>query len=102
MAYGLCGKIVATPGAGDALAGHLLDAANALSDVDSCSLYLVSRDPGNPDAVWVTEVWDDAEAHAASLQLDAVQQLIARARPVIAAMGERFELEPVGGKGFAA
>lgn len=46
------------------------------------------------------EVWQDVEEHRASLELDAVQQLIARARPIIAAMGERFELEPIGGKGL--
>ena len=101
MAYGLCGKIVATPGQGGALAAHLLDAAAALSDVPGCHLYLVSRDTGDDDAVWVIEVWDDAEAHRASLELDAVQQLISHARPIIASMGERFELEPLGGKGLS-
>jgi hypothetical protein len=40
------------------------------------------------------------EAHQASLQLSAVQQLISQARPVLAAMGERFEFQPVGGKGL--
>lgn len=98
--YGLCGKIVANPGHGGTLAGHLLDAAAALENVDGCRLYVVSRDPGDADAVWVVEVWDSAEAHQASLQLEAVQNLIARARPVIAAMGQRIELEPIGGKGL--
>lgn len=98
--YGLCGKIVATPGQGDVLAGHLLEAAAALEDVPGCRLYMVSRDPADAEAVWVVEVWQDVEAHRASLELEAVQQLIARARPIIAAMGERFELEPIGGKGL--
>lgn len=98
--YGLCGKIVALPGNGDALAGHLLDAAAALDAVPGCQLYVVSRDPGDADAVWVMEVWESVEAHQGSLELEAVQQLIARARPVIATMGERFELHPIGGKGL--
>lgn len=67
----------------------------------SCQLYVVSRDVDDSDAVWVFELWDDADAHRASLQLEAVQQLIARARPVIAAMGDRFKMQPVGGKGVA-
>lgn len=100
VGYGLCGKLVATAGNGDALAGHLLDAAAALEGVDACHLYLVNRDPQEPEAVWVVEFWDSAEAHRASLELDAVQELIARARPIIATMGERFELDPVGGKGL--
>jgi quinol monooxygenase YgiN len=98
--FGVCGKIVATEGNGDVLAGYLLDAASALEDVRECQLYAVSRDPGEPEAVWVVEFWDSAEAHRASLELSVVQQLIARARPIIATMGERFEFEPIGGKGF--
>lgn len=100
-AYGLCGKIVAVPGNGDTLAGHLLDAAVALDDLSECQLYVVSRDPGDADAVWVVEVWESAEAHRASLELETVQALIAHARPLIASMGERFELQPIGGKGLA-
>ena len=100
--YGLCGKIVATPGDGDTLAQHLLDAAEALGDVDGCRLYLVNRVVDEPDAVWVVEVWDTAEAHQASLQLEAIQQLIGRARPIIAAMdmSSRITLETLGGKGL--
>jgi hypothetical protein len=56
--------------------------------------------PPEPEAVWVVEFWESAAAHQASLELDAVQRLIARARPVIASMGERFEFHPVGGKGL--
>ncbi|MEX2619075.1 MAG: putative quinol monooxygenase [Egibacteraceae bacterium] len=100
MNYGLCGKIVAKPGKGDVLVDHLLEAAGALEDVAGCHLYVVSRDAHNADSIWVVEVWDDAEAHQASLDLEAIQQLIARARPVIAEMGDRFELQPLGGKGL--
>ncbi len=100
MAYGRCGKIVAIPSAGEELTGHLLEAADALEAVDSCALYLVNRLPDEPDAVWVVEVWEDAEAHRASLQLPAVQQLIGRARHLIAAMPDAIEMVPVGGKGL--
>lgn len=48
------------------------------------------------------EVWDDAEAHGASLELAAVRELIARARPTLAGIGKRFELQPLGGKGSPA
>jgi quinol monooxygenase YgiN len=98
--YGRCGRIVATAGDGDELAGHLLDAASALQNVGGCHLYVVSRDPADPDAVWVVEFWESADAHRASLELSAVQELISRARPIIAAMDEQFEFEPVGGKGL--
>ena len=98
--YGLCGKIVATTGNGDALAGYLLDAASALESVRGCHMYAVNRDSVEADAVWVVEFWETAEAHRASLELSAVQELISRARPIIASMGERFEFRPLGGKGL--
>ena len=100
--YGLFGKLMAIAGEGDTLAGHLLEAAVALEELSACRMYVVSRDPADPDAVWVMEVWESAEAHRASLELAAVQELIARARPLLAGMGERFELMPIGGKGLAS
>lgn len=46
----------------------------------------------------------ELEAHlleaAASLELESVQTLISRARPIIAGMGDQYELDVVGGKGI--
>jgi quinol monooxygenase YgiN len=100
MRFGLVGKIEAQPGQGDALAEHLLEAARLLEPVEECELYVVSRAPDEPDAVWVSEVWASRDAHAASLQLESVRELIVRARPLIAGGSERFELLPIGGKGI--
>jgi quinol monooxygenase YgiN len=98
--YGICGSIVATEGEGDTLASLLLEAAAALEAAEGCRLYLVNRDPADAERVWVVEVWDSAEHHRASLELPAVQEVIGRARPVIAEMGDRLELEPIGGLGL--
>ena len=51
----------------------------------------------NPDALWITEVWDNRDNHMASLKLPAVQAAIAKARPIIAGFGQRFETVPVAG-----
>lgn len=99
--YTLCGSFRAAPGRGDELAGYLLEGADAVAEA-GCLLYLVNRVDDDPEAVWVVEVWTDADAHAASLELPGVQDVIARARPIIAGMGERFELRPVGGLGLPA
>lgn len=80
------GKIVATPGARDRLAAIL---AAGTGDMPGCRLYLVLIDPDDTDAVLITEVWDSAEAHAASLQLPGVKAAIAEARPLIAAIDGR-------------
>jgi quinol monooxygenase YgiN len=96
--YGLQGKMLAKPGQRDALVALLLDATGAA--MPGCRLYVVSEIQGEPDAIAITEVWDDRAAHDASLQLDSVRALIANARPLIASMGESLELRPVGGQGL--
>jgi quinol monooxygenase YgiN len=97
----LCGSILATPGDGDRLEALLLEAAEAVAAADGCLLYLVNRTDDDPDAVWVVEVWTSEEAHTASLELAGVQDVIGRARPLIAGMGDRLTLRPVGGTGLA-
>jgi quinol monooxygenase YgiN len=95
--YGLIGKMKATPGNRDALIALLLEGTAAMP---GCLSYIVAKDSADADAIWITEAWDSADSHAASLKLPAVQQTIARARPMIAGFGERFETTPVGGWGL--
>ena len=95
--YGLIGKMTATPGNRDELAAALLE---GLNDMPGCLSYIVAEDPENADALWITEVWDSAESHQASLALPQVQAAIARARPVIAGFSDRQETRPIGGVGL--
>jgi quinol monooxygenase YgiN len=98
--FGLSGELVAQPGRGDELEAILLRAAAALDTEPSCRLYVVSRVEGISDRVHVTEVWRDEAAHRSSLELPAVQALVQEARPVMAGVGERRALQPLGGKGL--
>ena len=92
--YGLIGKMLAKPGQRDALANLLLAGSGAMP---GCLSYVVANDRTNPDAIWITEVWDSQASHQASLNLIEVRAVIANARPLIAGFGERFETEPLGG-----
>ena len=96
--YGLIGKMTATPGNRDALVAILLEGTNAMP---GCLSYVVAHDPANADAIWITEVWTDAASHTASLSLPAVQQAIAKARPLIAGFDRHIETVPVGGQGLS-
>jgi len=96
--YGLIGKMEAVPGQRDALAEILLAGTDAMP---GCLAYVVALDPGDADALWITEVWESEEDHRASLSLPAVQAAIARGRPLIAGFGERFVTTPLGGHGLA-
>lgn len=96
--YGLIGKMIAAPGQRDALIAILLEGTTGMP---GCLSYIVAAEPADPDALWITEVWESEESHRASLSLPAVQEAIARGRPLIAGFGERFVTAPVGGHGLA-
>jgi quinol monooxygenase YgiN len=96
--YGLIGKIRALPGQRDALGSILIQGTVAMP---GCLSYVVAIDESEADALWVTEVWDSSVSHRASLSLPTVQQAIAKAKPLIAGFGERFETKPIGGYGLA-
>ena len=95
--FGLIGKMNAVPGQRDALIAILLEGTTSMP---GCSSYVVATDPGDANAVWITEVWDNEASHKASLSLPAVQAAIAKGRPLIAGFGERFVTAPVGGVGL--
>lgn len=95
--YGLIGKMLAAPGQREALLAILLDNNQTMP---GCLSYIIARDPTSEDGIWITEVWDSKDSHAASLQLPHVQAMIGKARPIIAGFGERFETEPLGGVGL--
>lgn len=98
--FAMYGKVMAQPGKRDALVEVLLEAAEMLGDMPECELYIVNVVPGEPDAIWVTELWANEEAHAKSLEREDVKALITRGMPLIAGMSEQMTLTPVGGKGF--
>jgi quinol monooxygenase YgiN len=95
--YGLIGKMTARTGKRDALASMLLDATESMP---GCLSYVIATDPADPDALWITEVWDSAASHKASLGLPAVQALITKAQPLIVNVSNRVETVPIGGYGL--
>jgi quinol monooxygenase YgiN len=95
--YGVIGKMKTKPGQRDALAAILLKATQAMP---GCLSYIIANDPADVDALWITEVWDSAESHKASLSLPAVKDAMTAGRPMIAGFGERFETTPLGGVGL--
>lgn len=71
-----------------------------MENIPSCDLYAVHISDDEPNAVWVTEIWKDAESHQASLQSQATKDLIQVGKPLIAGM-EHVKLKTVGGKGVS-
>jgi quinol monooxygenase YgiN len=91
------GKAQARAGRGQELAEVLLAAAAELESDPGCLLYLINRQAGEPDLIWVTELW------RSQADLDASLERIRGSNSVAAAMAlvedwQMIELEQLGGK----
>jgi quinol monooxygenase YgiN len=98
MQFGMYAKLVARPGQREALTAILLRGVEGMR-AHGCHLYVVNHPADNADAVWVTEVWESREAHAASLQLPETRAAIGEAMPLLTGEFESIELDVVGGLG---
>ena len=81
--YGLLVKIGVSPKKREELANILLEASLLSRGAKGCLSYQVHLDNENDNTIWITEVWDSKEAHAEALTLDGVDELVARAQPMI-------------------
>ena len=95
--YGLIVKVHAVSGERDRLISILVQ---GVAGMPGCLSYIVAKDATDPDAIWITEVWDSEASHEASLSLPSVQEAIAQGRPLIASFSDRIVTEPVGGHGL--
>jgi quinol monooxygenase YgiN len=93
--FGLLVRFPGLPGTGDALAAALLGADARLRTADGCEAHTVHRVAGEPDVVWVTEVFRDAGAHAAAMADPDVQAAAGRIAPLLAGPPERTETLPL-------
>ena len=94
--YGLIGQMMTQPGQRAELVAILSEGTGTMPGNIA---YLIGEDSANPDAIWIVELWESKEAHAASLKLPAVQAAIKKGRPLIAGFGTRAEFKPVAKTG---
>jgi len=99
--YLLHGKLTAKAGRSNELADILLEASRLVSTTKGCKLYVIGRDQNDPDAVYVTEIWESKEDHDNSLKAEGVRELIMKAMPIIAGAPQKGqELDILGGAGI--
>lgn len=91
MTFANVGSLGAQPGRRDQVVAILTRANPDLKEA-GCLLYEVGTSEDDPDTVFVTELWESAAAHQASLQLPSVQAAIAEAMPLLSGQmgGHRF------------
>jgi quinol monooxygenase YgiN len=92
--FGLIGKMQAAPGKRGELVAILGEGTQAMP---GCMHYIVAEDEAEPDAIWITEVWDNEASHKASLQLPEVKAAIGKGRPLIAGFDMSVRIRPVAG-----
>ncbi len=99
--YGYIGSMQTRPGKRAEVIDLLLAGLDALPAA-GCLSYVVSACATDDDRIWVTEVWESAEHHAASLQLPETRAAIARVMPLLTGEYTRQETRVVGGLGVPA
>lgn len=82
MTFANVGTLGVVAGKRDELISHLTRRSDVLRDV-GCIAYEVGVNEEEPDTVFVVELWENQEAHQASLSLPEVQAAIAAARPLL-------------------
>lgn len=91
MTFANVGSLGTQPGHRDQVVTILTRANPSLKEA-GCLLYEVGTSEDEPNTVFVTELWESAAAHQASLQLASVRAAIAEAKPLLSGQmsGHRF------------
>ena len=95
MTFANVGKLGVKLGKRDQLV-EILTRQSAEMGEHGCLLYEVGVNDDEPDAVFVSELWESATAHAASLELDSVRAAIAQAMPLLNGEMGGYRFEVVG------
>ena len=95
--YGIIAKLIIAPGKRDEMIAILKDSA---ANMPGCLSYVVAKDAADENTLWITEVWDSAASHDASLSLPAVKNAIPQAKGLIAGFEKVAATTPVWGAGL--
>ena len=96
MSHGFHAAIPAKPGQGEALVQLLLSAPSLATE--DCVVFLVGRSASNPDLVFVTEGWVNAEAHGRFFSSDGARAFTASVQELVDGDSTYADEVPVGGK----
>lgn len=95
--YGLIVKMTILPGKRDEMIRVLKESG---ADMPGCLSYVVANDAADENVLWVTEVWDSASSHDASLSMPQVKNAIPKAKPLVANFERIAATTPVWGQGL--
>ena len=96
--YGLIVKLTAVPGKRDEMIAILKESA---ANMPGCLSYVLGKDSSDENLLWITEVWDSAVSHDASLSLPSVKNAMPRVKPLLSNFERVAVTTPVWGAGLA-
>jgi len=95
--YGLIVKMAMICGRREEMIEILKESA---SNMAGCLSYVVAKDSADEDVLWVTEVWNSAVSHDASLSLPSVKNAIPRAKAIVSSFEKIAVTTPVWSDGL--
>ena len=95
MTFANVGTLGVQPGRRDEVVAILTRRSTDLYSA-GCLSYEVGVSDEHPDTVFVSELWESAEAHQLSLQLASVQAAIKEAMPLLSGEMDGYRFEVVG------
>lgn len=95
--YGLIVKLTTVPGKRKEMIRILKESA---VDMPGCLSYIVAKDSADENTIWVTEVWDSAASHDASIFLPAVRNAIPEAKQIVSGFEKVASTNHVWGDGL--
>lgn len=96
--YGLIVKLTAVPAKRDEIIAILKESA---ANMPGCLSYVLAKDSSDENLVWVTEVWESAASHDASLSLPSVKNALPRVKPLLSNFERVAVTTPLWGAGLA-
>jgi quinol monooxygenase YgiN len=82
--FSVYGRMTALPGRRDELIALLREGFRAGGDDGGLLTYSINTVPEDPDTIWLTQLWNDKEAHDATNRSEAVATVTQRLPPLLA------------------
>ncbi|HVH11077.1 MAG TPA: putative quinol monooxygenase [Gemmatimonadales bacterium] len=97
--YALIVKLTVVPGRREDMIAILREST---ARMPGCLSYVVAKDSGDENALWVTEVWESGAHHDVSLSLPSVKQAVPKGRQLVSTFEKIAVTVPVWGVGLPA
>lgn len=92
--YGLATKVRALPGQHESLSALLEEVSRLVLDVPGCLSYTVSSVNSDPEAMFITEFWEDRESQQSAFARAAIYEIAIKFHALSTDI-EQHELQPL-------